>query len=48
MPNTKDFVTEIRPASICKLKGLQGMMKVIGVGTAEWTVSNLFGVVQKI
>ena len=47
-PNINDFMGEIYPANIKQLTGLTNTTKVVGAGTAEWTICDVFGCIQKL
>ena len=46
--NKHDFIGDIRPATINKLRGLSNTTKVLGVGTVEWTIRDVFGAVRTL
>jgi hypothetical protein len=47
-PFLNDFVGPIRPAPITSLNGLSAAANVSGVGTVEWMICNVFGVIKTI
>ena len=47
-PNKHDFIGDIRPATISELRGLSNTTKVLGVGTVEWTIRDVFGAVRAL
>ena len=47
-PNKHDFIGDIHPATINKLRGLSNTTKVLGVGTVEWTIRDIFGAVRTL
>jgi hypothetical protein len=47
-PDINDFVGEIDPADITKLKSLDANIQVHGVGTVEWEIRDTVGEVQTI
>ena len=47
-PNKNDFIGDIRPATINELRGLSNTTKVLGVGTVEWTIRDVFGAVRTL
>lgn len=47
-PNLDDFVETPKPCALSNLHGLSGTTEVLGIGTVEWTVIDLFGVVKTI
>ena len=46
-PTINDFITPIRPSKT-KLSGLEGETVVAGVGTVEWIIQDVNGLIQKI
>jgi hypothetical protein len=47
-PNLADFVGPIEKCSTSELNGLNHTIKVIGQGTVEWKIQDLFGTVRSI
>ena len=47
-PNKHDFIGDIRPATIHELCGLSNTTKVLGVGTVEWTIRDVFGAIRTL
>ena len=47
-PNKSDFISKICMSHLKELKGLQGETPVLGKGTVEWTIWDLFSAVQTI
>ena len=47
-PNKHDFIGDICPATINELRGLSNTTKVLGVGTVEWTIRDVFGAVRTL
>ena len=47
-PNLSDFVGPLRECSVDTLKGLGGKSLVVGVGTVEWTIRDLYGKTGKV
>ena len=47
-PNKHDFIGDIRPATINELHGLSNTTKVLGVGTVEWTIRDVFGTIRTL
>jgi hypothetical protein len=47
-PNLDDFLGPIRPCTTKELNGLNSSITVVGVGTVEWKVQDLFGAVRSI
>jgi hypothetical protein len=46
--DTTDFLGPLRPCAMANLKGLSGMTEVIGEGTVNWLVRDMFGNKRKI
>ena len=47
-PNLEDFVEPPKPCALTHLHGLSGNTEVLGVGTVEWTVRDIFGEVRTL
>ena len=47
-PNKHDFIGDIRPATINELCGLSNTTKVLGIGTVEWTIRDVFGAIRTL
>jgi hypothetical protein len=47
-PNLDDFVGPIEKAETQELNGLNATIKVIGQGTVEWKIQDLFGTVRSV
>jgi hypothetical protein len=47
-PNVDDFVGPIKPCSTSELNGLNAKIAVVGQGTVEWKIQDLFGIVRPI
>jgi hypothetical protein len=47
-PVLTDFLGPLRPCATANLKGLSGTIEVIGEGTFNWLVRDMFGNKQKI
>jgi hypothetical protein len=47
-PNVDDFVGPIESCSTSELNGLNAKIAVVGQGTVEWKIQDLFGVVRSV
>jgi hypothetical protein len=47
-PNVDDFIGPIEPCSTTKLNGLNAKISVVGQGTVEWKIQDLFSVVRSL
>jgi hypothetical protein len=47
-PLREDFEGELTPPPITRMHGLNGAVKVIGMGKASWTVFDVHGIVRVI
>ena len=47
-PHFEDFVEPPNPCDLSDLHGLSGTTKVLGMGTVEWMVRDLYGAVRTI
>ena len=47
-PTLSDFIGDIKPCKLKELTGLSTKTSVVGVGTVEWTICDLFGVVRTL
>jgi hypothetical protein len=47
-PTLADFIGPIEPCSTKELNGLNASIKVIGHGTVEWKIQDLFGTVRSM
>ena len=47
-PNKSDFIIKVTPRSLKSVNGLTGSTVVMGSGTVEWTVRDIYGSVRRI
>jgi hypothetical protein len=47
-PNLDDFVGPIEKCETSELNGLNATIKVIGQGTVEWKIQDLFGTIRSV
>ncbi|CAJ1961149.1 unnamed protein product, partial [Cylindrotheca closterium] len=47
-PHKSDFISKVRPSQLKSINGLQGSCEVVGSGTVEWTVRDVYGSVRRI
>ncbi|CAJ1969890.1 unnamed protein product [Cylindrotheca closterium] len=47
-PHESDFISKVRPSPLKSINGLQGSCEVVGSGTVEWTVRDVYGSVRRI
>ena len=47
-PHESDFISKVRPSKLKSINGLQGSCEVVGSGTVEWTIRDVYGSVRRI